>query len=64
MTTLAHLPKLQGLNLDNTQITDSGLEQLAVAKDLIHLSLRGTVVTPAGIAKLKQALPNLDISDP
>ena len=44
----------------SAQITDDGLQTLAASKSLKKLSLSGVKnVTPAGIAKLKQAKPEL-----
>jgi hypothetical protein len=43
-------------------VTDAGLEHLAGLKNLAQLNLKGTAVTDQGIAKLKAALPNCNIS--
>jgi uncharacterized protein (DUF2384 family) len=60
-TTFQHLkglPSLGQLSLDNTQVTDAGLEQLKGLPSLRHLSLRNTQVSDAGLEHLK-GLPNL-----
>ena len=44
--------KVYAVSLDNTSITDAGLEFLKGRTELISLSLRGTLVTDAGIEKL------------
>ncbi len=62
---LAHLKGLTNLlylNLYNTAITDAGLEQLTGLTQLQHLYLWETKTTAVGVAKLKAALPNVDIS--
>ena len=62
--TEADLRKLTFLNLALTQITDTGLKDVAKMQQLTHLSLRGTKATKAGAAELKRALPNSSISGP
>jgi hypothetical protein len=42
-------------------LTWAGLEQLKVLKGLKRLSLRGTSITLACVAKLKKVLPQLDV---
>ena len=61
---MAELQKLEVLDLTNTQITDTGLKDVAKMQQLTHLSLRGTKATKAGAAELKRALPNSSISGP
>jgi hypothetical protein len=60
------LLNLQGLcNLETLTvwgpITDAGLESLYGLTKLKHLGLESTKVTPAGIAKLKAALPRVTV---
>lgn len=62
---LAHLKGLTNLRelfLGQTQITDAGLVHLKALKGLTVLDLHGAdLVTDAGIADLKKALPNLEV---
>ena len=58
---LKAVPGLKELRLDQTQITDAGLEQLKGLTRLECLSLTDTKVTAAGVEKLKQALPTCTI---
>ena len=60
--TKTDLVKVTILNMDNTQITDEGLKELAKLQKLESLSVIGTKVTKAGVAELKKALPNCLIS--
>ena len=62
---LAHLKNLTNLtylNLYGTRITDAGLEQLTGLNHLRNLYVWQTKVTESGVARLKQALPGLDVS--
>ncbi len=60
---LEGLTSLQELNLDNThQITDAGLVHLEGLTSLRMLFLHNTQITDAGVAKLKEALPECDIT--
>lgn len=52
VATLAKLPNLERLHLENTKVTDAGIASLAGLKGLEYLNLYGTKVTDAGIAKL------------
>jgi hypothetical protein len=55
------LVNLEYLNLYGTAITDAGLVHLEGLKNLRNLYLWQTKVTDAGVARLKKALPQLDI---
>lgn len=60
---LRDLKQLKELDLKkNKRITDAGLVHLEGLKDLDLLILIGTGVTPAGVKKLKQKLPNTKIA--
>ena len=48
--------------MDADRITDSGLVHLNGLANLLGMYLYRTKVTDAGIAKLKQALPNCGIT--
>jgi hypothetical protein len=62
---LGQLRALEYLSLpDHPGISDAGLPHLAQLKRLRFLNLRGTSVTPAGIAKLRQQLPHATIEGP
>jgi hypothetical protein len=59
---LSSLPKLVEVNLyDNAGITDAGIPKLAAMKSLRRVYLFQTGVTKAGIAKLHQLRPDLEI---
>ena len=55
------LQKLTRLRLMSIQLSDAGMEQLAALTNLKDLHLNYTKVTPAGVAKLQQALPKCKI---
>ncbi len=60
--TLAKFSSLLSLNLtSNALLDDEGLEALGQLKNLKLVQLNGTKVTAAGIAKLRQALPDCNI---
>lgn len=62
---LSHLKPLSNLtylNLYGTQISDAGLDHLKGLTNLKRIYLWQTKVTDEGVAKLAQALPNLEIS--
>jgi serine/threonine protein kinase len=70
LSVLAGLDHLRVLNLDNTEITDEGLKDVAAAGKLVSLSLTSTQVTDAGLVQLKSLtaledlrLDKLPISD-
>ncbi len=48
---------LVGANLDDSKITDAGLEELAGQDKLRWIGLARTGVTAEGAAKLREALP-------
>ena len=56
------LSQLRRLDLENTKVTDAGLEHLKGLNQLHALSLYGTRVTEAGANKLRKALPRNGIS--
>jgi hypothetical protein len=58
------LSRLERLTLNRTFVTDTGLTHLRSLNELRQLELIETQVTPAGIAKLKQALPKCQIEGP
>ncbi len=60
---LKNLKQLEYLDLKkNTRLTDAGLTHLEELKSLKQLILIGTQVTPAGVQKLQQKLPNTKIA--
>ena len=63
---LEHLKGLTSLTILNlaecNQITDAGLEHINELTSLTELDLYGTQITDAGLAEIKAALPNCDIS--
>jgi len=52
---------LSYIYLDHTQVGDAGLEHLKTLTSLERITLGETKVTEAGVARLKQALPRLQI---
>ena len=62
LVNLKALPNLTYLNLYGSQVTDAGLENLKGLKHLRKLYVWQTKVTEAGVKKLREALPNLEIS--
>jgi internalin A len=61
---LEGLQSLKELDLEGTQVTDSGLEHLKCLKGLRMLNLKATNVTAGGEAVLKKELPRCNISYP
>jgi hypothetical protein len=59
---LKGLVNLEYLNLYGTDVTDKGLENLEGMKKLKNLYAWQTKVTEAGAAKLKKAIPGLDVN--
>jgi hypothetical protein len=65
-----HLTSLRELHLDNTDISDAGLQHLDSLRSLRELHLSGTNVTDAGLAHLRGftglkwlSLANTDVTD-
>ncbi|MDB5340900.1 MAG: serine/threonine protein kinase, partial [Planctomycetaceae bacterium] len=54
-------PKLLTLAISDTKVTDAGIQQLSRLRSLKSMSLPEKTVTPAGVAKLKSALPGCNI---
>jgi Leucine-rich repeat (LRR) protein len=61
LTYFAQLPKLQTLAVTGARISDDGLMPLSAATNLKYLGLMDTCVTQAGVNRLKQSLPDLQI---
>lgn len=55
-------PKLEVLELEATEMSDSGLDQLAQMRALRFVNLGGTLVTSEGVARLQSLRPDLVIS--
>jgi len=55
LDTVAKMPHLGRLHLENTKVTDAGLAKLGKLGELEYLNLYGTKVTDGGIAKLEGA---------
>jgi len=63
-TDLAHVTAfthLEALELCDSEVTDSGIIQLVECPELRYLGIRHTKVTPGGVKKLQEALPNCQI---
>ena len=58
---IAQLKNLETVIAANTGITDSALEHFAGLANLRRLEIGGCKVTAAGVAKLKQAIPGLEV---
>lgn len=56
---LSRLPNLNGVSLDRTAVTDTGLAQLSGLTNLREVSVNGTAVSDAGLVYL-DGLTNLD----
>ena len=52
---------LVGLNLDGSKITDAALDKLTGQKKLRWIGLAGTAVSPEGVARLRERLPDRNI---
>ena len=61
MAHLRGLTQLQGLFLDNTQVSDAGLAHLRGLTRLKRLYLNNSQVTDAGVNEVRKALPNVEI---
>lgn len=61
MKTLGACKGITDLYLVKTAITDEGLQELASLDKLETLDVSDTAVTSAGVAKLKKALPNVQV---
>jgi hypothetical protein len=59
---LKSLKSLETLSLTETELTDSSVETLAGFQSLKSLNLDRSGISPAGIERLKQALPKARIS--
>ena len=59
---LKKLPYLEYLNLYGTRVTDAGIHELATLSNLRKLYVWQTNVTSEGVAKLKKALPGLEVN--
>jgi hypothetical protein len=62
LTSVTHLDRLEHLSLSGPSITDASVPSLIQLKSLRVLKLVGTRVTGNGLAKLRQALPELEIN--
>jgi hypothetical protein len=61
MPTILNLKNLENLELAETKVTDTTLDRLGELKGLKTLDLEKATVTDAGIARLKAALPGLQM---
>jgi hypothetical protein len=55
-------PRLKRLDISFSKVSDAGVESLARMHALRYLDLRGTLVTPTGVDRLKSCLPQCQIS--
>ena len=62
LSELSKFPTLETVNLSRTKISDAGLVHLESLKNLKNIVLERTPsVTDAGIARLKQTFPDLEV---
>lgn len=59
---MSPLRGLATLSLRNTNVTDSGIDTIKTMRSLARIHLEGTRVSASGIARLRQALPNANVS--
>ena len=59
---LADLPNVKMIWLNGKEFTDAGLKHLCKMKGLEKLNLTGTNISEYGVAKLRDSLPNCEIS--
>lgn len=59
---LESLRSLSWLELWDIPVSDAGLKHIAELKSLRNLMLRSEYHTPEGLAELRRALPNCEIS--
>jgi hypothetical protein len=57
------MTELQWLDLQDSQVTDAGLEVLKGMPRLRGVAVRGSRVTPAAVAELRRIAPNIRIID-
>ena len=63
MRHLAQLTKLKNLWLHDTRVSDNAVPDLARLTSLQELVIHGTSISPAGIRRLREALPKCEIVD-
>lgn len=63
MKYLAKIKTLRKLELNSTQLSDKGLRELEVLKNLIQLRVANTNVTAAGAERFKRAVPKCWVRD-
>ena len=63
MKSLSSLPQLRVAMLLSTVITDNGLMQLTKCPSLRRINVSGTGITPEGIRKFKQAMPDCRVEN-
>ncbi len=61
VTHLSKMTKLEWLDLQDSQVTDAGLEALEAIPSLRGVALRGSHVTPAAVAKHKSVAARMKI---
>lgn len=58
---LPHFGRLRSLYLQDNDITDASVDALAGVPHLRWVCIAGTKITPAGVVRLKQLRPELDV---
>ena len=54
--------KALAISFLRTRLSDTGLEQMAKFPNIRHITATGSALTPDGIAKLKKAIPEVEVS--
>jgi hypothetical protein len=62
MPALLNLKSLKYLAIKRTAVSDASIEYLSQLKSIKELYIAETRITPAGVARLRAALPNYNIS--
>lgn len=62
LSVLKSMKRLKSLRIDHcSSITDAGIASLGACKKLVRLRVVGTNISPAGVARLRELLPNCQI---
>src|SRR5258707_1223792 len=61
---LAGLKKLRFLYLDNTEVSDAGINSISKLTSLVEVYLMDTQFTDQGVKELRKRLPNARIGGP
>ena len=62
MTDIAEIQSLLVLDIRETEISDQSIPQIIKLRNLEHLIVRGSNLTPAGLEAIREALPDCMIN--